>query len=909
MSPDPEPLRGAGGSVWRRFRRLFRHDAATDVEAELAFHLEMRAADYRARGLPPDAATRAASERFGDFHSVRRECDQLMTRQARWRERLERVSEVGQDLRWAVRGLVRAPGFAFTAALALALGIAATLAVWAMVSSYLFRPLPLRNADRLVVIAQTSGGHSTPGGVSYPNYLDIAGQRALFSDVVVYDNALLNVRIGSGEPTVRLYEVTSGNYFAAFRVPLLFGRGYTDQEFADRTPVVVLSYSAWQSRFSASPAVLGSVVQFNGVPFTVIGVAARGYGGMRQSLLPVDGFVPLTSALLLDSRGDASLREREQSSYRVAALLAPGATLASARAGLRILGDRIAQEHPRESNALGFVVEKETHSRPDIAVAGVIPWAAAVFLVLTGLVLLVGCTNVAGLLFARASARRGEIAIRRALGASTGRMVQMVFAEGALLALLGLLLAAPLTIFLLRWFSGIRMATDFPVRFTVTAGWELVPPAVLIGLIAAIGVSITPAWHAARLPVQETLKDGGRGGSGGRNRRRLRTTLVGAQVAVSFVLLVCAALFTRSLGAAQRLDLGFRTPGLVMGTTDVEVLRYDRNRGVQFQQELLRRARELPGVQSAAFSVDVPLGYDNSSLDLFFDRDVGVRDNRVDTYYNVVSPGYFGTMGYPLLDGRDFSDRDDSTAAPVVVVNQELANRYWPGISAVGRRVRFTEDGPWATVVGVVGSGRYVFLNEAPRPYAYLPWGQRYRTRSTLELRAPGAEAATLASIRRLVHDLDPDMPIADLRSMEAHLQGGIAFLFPRLAAIAAMAIGLLGLLQAVVGLYGVIAYSVAERTREIGIRMAIGARPQAVVRGILFEGIRLTATGMAVGLAGAFVATRLMRAVLLGVGPSDPLSYIGAASVLLLVTTLAAWLPARRAARLDPVAALRSDA
>lgn len=901
MRPDAPEFRGAGGKVWRRLRRLFGKDPLADVDAELAFHLDMRAAELVDRGLAPDAARRAALERFGDLPRIQHECGRLASRRERTLERMERMIDFAQDLRLATRSLLRRPLFAATAALALALGIAATLSIWAMVDTYLFRPLPIPNAERLVVIGQ--GEHAS---VSYPNYLDIQARHDLFEDAMVFDNAALNVRIGDAEPTVLMFEATSGNYFPVFGIPLLLGRGYTEQEFTERAPVVVLTHAAWMTRFNGDPDVVGSVVRFNGAPFTIIGVTAPGYDGMRQYLLPVSGFLPLSSAMSLDSHGTAPMEERDHSSYRVAALMKPGVTMAAARAGLTVLADQIKREHPEIPQDLRFQADWETRARPDLEIAGVVPWAAAVFLLLTGLVLLIGCTNVAGLLLARASARRNEIAVRRALGATPGRMARLIFTESLVLALLGAVFAVPLVVVMLRWFTGIRMATDFPVRFSASGGWNLVPLALGLAVIAALFTSIGPMLHARRLPVQETLKDGGRGGSGGRRRRNARTLLVGAQVAVSFVLLVCAALFSRSVKAAQRMDLGFQPAGLAMAATDVEMLRYDRAHGQRIYRELLDRARALPGAESAALVRDLPLGYNTSSRDVFFDHDIGVKDNRVDIIYNVVSPGYFTTIGYRLLEGRDFTERDDSSAAPGVVINAAMAERYWPGESAVGRRIRLSPDGEWLTVLGVVGSGPYVFTNEATRDYFYLPMTQRYSERMTLLVRAPGQTDAMLPAIRRLMHDLDPDLPISDVRTMEAHLRGGLAFLFPRLAAQIAIVLGLLGLLQAVVGLYGVIAFSVAERTPEIGIRMAIGAQPGSVIRSVLGDGLRLTLAGMVVGVLGAVGVAQLMRAVLVGIGATDVVSYLVAAALLLGVTMLAAWIPARRAARLDVVAALR---
>jgi predicted permease len=477
------------------------------------------------------------------------------------------------------------------------------------------------------------------------------------------------------------------------------------------------------------------------------------------------------------------------------------------------------------------------------------------------------------------------------------------------LSVAGLALGALFGRWVIGWFGSIRLSTDLPVRFDVDPDWRVAAFTALVALIAGVATGLAPAFHGTQGGVAHTLREGGRGGGAGAARQRLRSTLVVAQVAVSLVLLVCAGLFTRSVRNATRIDLGFRPDHLLMTSTDVAFQRYDSTKGVRFYRELLERAASLPGVRSVALSESMPLGYNNNGLDLYFDEDVPhAVDNRSASDFDVVSADYFTTLGLPIVAGRGFTRFDTDSSERVIVVSEAFARTFYPGKDAVGRHVRFSKDGTPLQIIGVAHDTKHVFVNEDAKPFVYRPVTQAYRTDMTLLVRTRGDPAPMLPATRDLFRQLDRDLPVYDAKTMEQHLASGISILFMRLAAVLAAAVGLLGLVQTVVGLYGVIAYGVSQRTREFGIRMALGARASDVVSGVLRQGAILTAIGLAIGLGIALAVTRLMSRLLVGVSTTDIVTFGTAVVVLALMALVSTYLPARRAARMEPVDALRAD-
>jgi len=546
--------------------------------------------------------------------------------------------------------------------------------------------------------------------------------------------------------------------------------------------------------------------------------------------------------------------------------------------------------------------------RPDMAVVAILPWLAAGFMSLVGLGLLIACVNVANLMLARAAGRQGEIAVRRALGATNARIVRQVVTESLVLAALGLAVGLVLARGITSWLSGVRLAVDFPVRFNLEPDWRVMAFAAFVALVAGIVTGLAPALQSARGSLSDVLREGGRG-SAGPTRHRLRSGLVVAQVAVSLVLLISAGLFTQSVRAAARTDLGFQPSHLALMTTDLSLQRYDSVQRQRFYRELLDGARSLPGVKSAAIARDLPMGGNNNSFSIFFETDVPtVLGRRREIFCNAVSPDYFATMALSIVVGREFTRFDTESSPRVAIINTDMAQRFWPGQDPLRQQFRLEANGPLVRVVGVVKPTKYMFLNEAAGPYVYFPISQRHASNVVLHLRTAGDPAAALAPARALIHAIDPELLVFDSKTMESHLNDGLAFLFVRLGAVLAMAVGLLGLIQTVVGLYGVIAYGVSQRTREIGIRMALGADAGTVVRAVMGQGLALTAVGLVLGLGLALVVTRLMSGLLIGVSPRDTFTFVVATLLLLLLAAISAWLPARRASRLEPLGALRSE-
>ncbi|MEW5918737.1 MAG: FtsX-like permease family protein, partial [Gemmatimonadota bacterium] len=545
------------------------------------------------------------------------------------------------------------------------------------------------------------------------------------------------------------------------------------------------------------------------------------------------------------------------------------------------------------------------------AVASRIPWVLGVFLALVGLLLLVACANVANLLLVRATRRQGEIAVRRAIGASGGRIVRQLVTESTLLALLGLLVGAFVGRAAVAWVNGLRFAVDAPVTFGLQMNWRVFALASIAAGIAGVIAGLAPALFGARFNLAASLGDAGRGGGTGasRVRRLVRQGLVVAQVGGSVVLLVFAGLFTRSVSRALTSDLGFRTDRVMLMDVDVTLQRYDSTRGEAFFNQLRERAGTLPGVRSTVYAAYVPFGGSLTSASVTLETPNAVLDGRaVETARNIVSDGYFSALGYRLVRGREFTPQDDHTARPVVLVNERFAAQMWPNEDAIGKRLKTSATAPFAEVVGIVGDSKFLFVTETPRPFVYEPLAQRYEGARIVHVVTDAPAQVIAPPLRQIVRDLDPGMLMSPVRTIETHLRDGIAFFFIRLAASLAAALGVIGLAQALVGLYGVLAYAVGLRTRELGLRMALGASRGAVLRAVFAEGGMLVGAGLLMGLLIAFVGAHAVRALLIGVGPTDAVAYLGAALLLSACAALACYIPARRAARLEPVSALRSE-
>ena len=892
---------------WKRYVRFFGAGSEADVDAELAFHIEMRARDLAALGMPIEQARVEALRRFGDVERVRVECRRLERTRERRAARMRAFTDLRQDVAYAARALVRQPAFTASAVLTLALGIGINTAIFSAVNAYLIKPLDVRDPDHVIVIAQTVIGSDVSGSIGYLNYVDIRARRDVFEDVVGFGGSTVNFGVGRD----RSREVTSivtGNYFTTLGVRAARGRLFEEAEASRREPVVVISDAFWARKFDRDPNVIGRVVSLNGVPFTVIGVLPPSFLGTEPLIVP-PVFVPLETQELFEPGSDVRTTRRDCCGIKVIARLRQDVSMEQARTKMRTLAAELERLYPQANKGMAFVMEREVRSRPEISLARKMPWIAGVFLGLVSLVLLAACANVANLLLVRATARQGEIAVRRAIGASSGRLARQLLTESALIGVLALGIAVALAYAIIGWLNSLPLAIEVPISFGITIDWRVFSYASAIAIGAGILAGLAPTILGARLPLSDTLKDGGRGGSAGRSRGRLRSFLVVAQVAVSLVLLVCAALFTRSMGAAVKADLGFIPDNVYLTQTELDPLRYDSTKVRAFHEGLLERVRALPGIEGAALGTRIPFGSSNDIVDVFGeDRQARADDGHRTPFFAAISPGFLGLLKYRLRSGREFEPRDDANAPRVAIVNEALAGQLWPGEDALGKQMRLRQDGPMATVVGVAVNAKYIFLNEAPREFVYLPLAQETSRAVTIFVRTRAEPSATASALRSTISGMDVEVVPFGMSTLADHLRNGIAYFFVRIAATLAGAIGVLGLLQTLVGLYGVLSYAVAQRSREIGIRMALGAQAADVVRSVLRDGSILIAGGLFAGLLLAFSLTRLMGGLLIGVSATDAVAYAGSAVLLTVLALLSSYIPARRAAKLVPTRALRAD-
>jgi len=815
-----------------------------------------------------------------------------------------------RDFKFGLRSLIKNPGFTIVSVITLALGIGVNSAVFSIVNAYLFRPLPVKEPDQLVAIGTRDTAFEVPYEVSYPNYEDLKNRTDVFSDVIATTNNAVNVAADGGQPERTFVLETTGNYFEMLGVDAVVGRVFNAGEgvMGASQPLTVLSYGYWQRRFAGDRSVIGKTIKMNALPVTIIGVAPASFKG-TESVLVCDAYVPLGLDEQFYPRLKGWWRKRADTGLKVLGRLKPGVTLDQARASVNVMSAQLEQEYPDTNKGVGFAVELERHSRPVLSIAQNVPRIAAVFMALVALVLLIASANVANLMLARATARRKEIAIRAALGASRGRIVRLFVTESILLALFGGTLGLVLSLWAIDSLANIKVSTDAPVKFDLSPDWRVLAFSVVVAIVTGLVAGVMPALQTSNPNLNNTLKEGGRS-SVGSTRQIVRSILVVSQVAISLLVLICAGLFIQSARNAEKMDIGFRTEGLGMLSMDLEAQGYDAAKAKQFMKQLVDRAKALPGVIDAALAKNTPLGYNSNGADVYFEgRSTETKEEeRNNIFINYVGPDYFKTMGTPLLQGREFLETDTESSTLVAVVNEAMAKRYWPGQEALGKRFRFTPTGPFIEVVGVARDSKYVFLGEDPRPFFYVPLAQNYRPEVTLFLHSTGDPATVLNGARHLVRELDSDLPVYDVKSMTSHLRDGIALLFVRLGAQIATTFGLLGLVLAVVGVYGVISYAVTQRVHEIGLRLALGAQTSDVLKLVLGHGLMLTGIGVAIGLVAALAVTRVMTSLLYGVNATDPLTFVIVGLALTGVALIASFIPARRAMKVDPMIALRCE-
>jgi predicted permease len=822
------------------------------------------------------------------------------------------LNAIWQDVRYSLRTLAKSPGFTALAVLALALGIGANTAIFSVVYSLILRPLP--GAERPgELVAVTLIDPSTPFSynLSYPHLRDTRELEGVFTDACGATEVLAHLRPEGGAPERVIPMVVTGNYFDLLGVRMLHGRSF----LADETErmgagnVFVLSYDYWQERFGGNPAAIGSLVRINNQPFTIVGILPPEFKGTTSFFQPV-GYLPLSGIDFINPGYSKGLEARQREGpFRLIARLAPGVSLAQAQAAMDALNVRLAQEFPEAHRGQRALVTPEPRARMESAAVQFMPPIATVFMTLVGLVLLVACANVANLLLARALGRQKEYAIRAALGAGRLRILRQSLVESMLLAILG----AGFGLLIAHWAIGtlasVRLATDLPVQFDFVIDYRVFLFTLALAVGAGLLSGLFPGWHTASTDLAAALKEGGRTTSARSSRHRFRDLLIAGQVGVSLVLLVCAGLFFRTTQNAAQLDMGFdRNNRLIVGM-DTEILHYDEARSREFYRQLLERIRALPGVISATASAYLPVGFNTGMREILVEGQVPDSVEAMPmAFHNVVQTDYFRTMGMPILNGRELLETDTEESRPVAVINQVMAEQFWPGQDPIGRRFSISgKDGPFLEVVGVTGVVKFSLPAESPAPGYYRPFRQSYRSDQVLIVHTRGEPTNLVSAVRGEIQALDPEMPVWDVRSMEMHILRGKMTLFHIATGIVA-GFGFIGLALAAVGLYGVMAFIVNERQHEIGIRMALGATGAGVLGMILRQAMARTALGIVLGLVGAVAAARLLTNFLVGVTPTDPLTFGAVIVFLVVVAALAALAPAIRATRVDPVIALRGE-
>jgi predicted permease len=803
-----------------------------------------------------------------------------------------------QDVRFGLRMLAKGPGFTAAAVLTLALGIGANSTIFSWINSTMFNPIPgvTHTSDLVTVMRGEVSEHPTPP-FSYADYVDLRERTRSMSGLLAYHDDFVSLT-GNGKPE-RIYGAfASADYFAVLGVKPILGRGFlrTEEEKPGTAPVVVISYGLWQSHFGGDRSVIGKAIHINRTLCTIVGVAPPDFQGCKTGLR-TDLWAPLVY-------GGDRFYQRGAFWLNVLGRLKPGVDRRQAEQELNLQMQRIVEQFP-DSHRGPNQITLDPLWRSPFGANVYLYKSLPMLLALAAALLLLACANVANLLLVRSVARRREVAIRLSMGASRWRLVRQLLVESLLIALAGGGTAMLLT----RWTAG-TLAAFFPptTNLPLTLNGHLDRTVLLvtlgISIVTALIFGSLPALRTSRLAPIAVLKEEAGSMTAGQHKSRLSSALVVAQISLSLLLLICAGLFTRSLQNAQRLDPGFDPNRVLLAWYELGPMGYSKAQGIAFDQQLLTKLEVLPGVDSVTLADFSPLSFTLHSDDVQPDGYVPQPGESMEIDRAVVGPDYFRTLRTPLVAGRDFTAADSEKSQPVAIVNQEFCNRYWPGQDAIGKRI--SRYGRWLTVVGVARNAKYRRLVYPPQPAIFVPLFQDYRDPVIIHARVSGDPQAYASEVERTVHELNADLPVFGVTTLKSSMLLGS--IFERIAGTFAGAFGLLALVLAAVGIYGVVAYTTRQRTHEIAIRMALGARRPQVLRLVLAQGFRLTLIGLAVGLALSLALTRFLRNQLLGVTATDILTYASVSLVLCTVALVACYIPARRATKVDPMVVLKYE-
>jgi len=824
------------------------------------------------------------------------------------------METVLQDIRYGIRMLARNPGFTAVAVLTLALGIGANTAIFTIVNAVLLNPLPVTDAAHLFELDTTDRkttvalGNATRLGMSVRNYEDFAGQADVFSGITGFMGIGLT-QSGGDAPKRFQGSLVTANYFDVLGVRAVLGRTFRPDE--DQHPggdtVAVVSYGFWSREFGSSPEVPGKRLTLNGTDYTVIGVTPPQFKGTflfansDQIWLPISMHTQVLAGFIEDH-----FLDRRFLDLNTVGRLKAGVTVRQAESAVETIASRLEQQYPKDNQGRGATLSPVADASLGINQHAQVVKAGVVMMGIVGVVLLIACVNLASLMLSQTARREKEMCLRAALGAGSRRLARQSLTESFLLSMLGGAVGL-----LLGYWGRWALWSERPAFLRQS---DLALPldgrvwafTFAIAVLTAILFGLVPAWKVSRPTLMETLNSGGRSGSMAWGRSRFRQALVVSEVALALVALVGAALFLRSFAFAQGLDPGFESKRLFVMGFDLGSQHYDQDRGEQYFRDAIERAASSPGVQSAAVASNFPLGGGVGRTIFLEGQDAESGHRGTLTTLNDVSSGYFQTLGIPLHHGRAFNDLDRKETKPVAIVNHAMAKHFWPGESPLGKRFHFIGEMRLLEVVGEVGDSWQFGVGEDPQPVAYLPITQAYSPFAVLQVRTMGDPKTVLPSVRESVQSIDRNLAFVGVSTIGGLLDQGLWA--PRMGAFLMGAFGLLALLLATVGIYGVLSYSVTQRTQEVGIRVALGAAPASVRGLIVKQGMTLVAIGVGIGVVGSVGLARLMTGLLFGVKASDPLTFAAATFVLAAVAFVATYLPARRATKVDPVVALRHE-